>query len=37
MPGSTLGKFVVLLVLTICLVYTIAHIIRALPGVKRVL
>jgi hypothetical protein len=33
----TLGKFVVILVLTICLAYSCAHGIRAIPGVKRIL
>ena len=33
----TLGKFVVVLALTICITFSIAHAIRALPGVKRIL
>jgi hypothetical protein len=32
-----LGKFVILLALTICITFSIAHAIRALPGVKRIL
>ena len=32
-----LGKFVVVLALTICITFSIAHAIRALPGVKRIL
>ena len=33
----TLGKFVVVLALTICITFSVAHAIRALPGVKRIL
>jgi len=33
----TLGKFVIVLALTICITFSIAHAIRALPGVKRIL
>ena len=33
----TLGKFVVVLALTICITFSLAHAIRALPGVKKIL
>jgi membrane-bound acyltransferase YfiQ involved in biofilm formation len=33
----SLGKFVIVLALTICITFSIAHAIRALPGVKRIL